>query len=288
MHLFSQTLRLGLLVAALLACATPLSAAHGTLTPDTADAPKPHPGVHVVILGDSNTSIGGDDCTRPRGWNTWFREYFAPATCRSYARSGATWSHTVRTKADELEVTGRLSDDNVVYNQVLRLHTAWTEGRQPAPDLILIMAGTNDAWFKSERPGAYLPTVADAFDVPADTLLARPAGSTLGLTECVRRACLMLHNDFPKALIVLMTPMQTAQAPDELIARTGDLIEGCGLRMGIPVVRMDKESVVRSAREARQTTYTYDGTHTSEAGARSNGLLLARRADALLEAGKQP
>lgn len=288
MHLFSKFLSLGLLLAALPFCTTPLHAARSTSVADSAEAPKSHPDVNVVILGDSNTSIGGDDCTQPRGWNTWFRESFAPATCRSYARSGATWSHTVRTKADELEVTGRLSDDNVVYNQVLRLHTAWTAGNQPVPDLILIMAGTNDAWFKAERPGAYLTTVAEAFDVPADTLLSRPAGRTLGLTECVRRACLMLQSDFPKALIVLMTPMQTTQAPDELIRRTGDLIEGCGGRMGIPVVRMDKESVVRSTQEAQHTTYTYDGTHTSEAGARSNGLLMARRAGALLEARTQP
>ena len=34
--------------------------------------------INVVILGDSNTSIGGDACDNPRGWNKWFKDKFAP------------------------------------------------------------------------------------------------------------------------------------------------------------------------------------------------------------------
>ena len=49
---------------------------------------------HVAILGDSNTWLGGDQCDQPRGWNKWFKDYFAPASCRSYARSGATLTNT--------------------------------------------------------------------------------------------------------------------------------------------------------------------------------------------------
>ena len=105
---------------------------------------------HVVILGDSNTWIGGDDCSQPRGWNYWFCQTAKPASCRSYARSGATWTHTEKTVCDTEEYTEVLSDNNVIYNQVNRLKKAYEAGEQPRPDLIIIMAGTNDAWFRFE------------------------------------------------------------------------------------------------------------------------------------------
>ena len=63
---------------------------------------------HVVILGDSNTSIGGDMCDNPKGWNKWFAEQFDSKSCRSYARSGATWTHTKSTRRNPEQNTGRL------------------------------------------------------------------------------------------------------------------------------------------------------------------------------------
>lgn len=108
--------------------------------------------MHVVILGDSNTFIGGDQCDKPQGWNKWFKELAKPLSCRSYARSGATWTHTSNTVYDIEENTGVLSDNNVIYNQVNRLlKETGEEKTQPTPDLILIMAGTNDLWFASKR-----------------------------------------------------------------------------------------------------------------------------------------
>ena len=56
--------------------------------------------IDVAILGDSNTWIGGDDCDKEKGWNKWFKDFFRPASCKSYARSGATWTNTEVTKAN--------------------------------------------------------------------------------------------------------------------------------------------------------------------------------------------
>lgn len=36
-----------------------------------------HSHLHVVLLGDSNTFIGGDDCDKDRGWSKWFKERFS-------------------------------------------------------------------------------------------------------------------------------------------------------------------------------------------------------------------
>ena len=56
--------------------------------------------MHIVLLGDSNPFLGGDDCDKPEGWNKWFKDLAEPLSCRSYARSGATWTHTSKTAYD--------------------------------------------------------------------------------------------------------------------------------------------------------------------------------------------
>ena len=68
----------------------------------------------------------------------------------NYARSGATWSHTKNTKRDIFSYEEKLSDNNVVLNQVLRLIKDTKELRCSKPDYIFVMAGTNDAWFQNK------------------------------------------------------------------------------------------------------------------------------------------
>ena len=102
--------------------ASPVSLAQESTTSTTA-ANSGHP-MHVVILGDSNTWIGGDDCDKPRGWNKWFADVFQPLSCKSYARSGATWTNTIQTRKNPDEDIAVLGNDNVIYNQIVRLLAA--------------------------------------------------------------------------------------------------------------------------------------------------------------------
>ena len=177
--------------------------------------------LHVVILGDSNTWLGGDDCSKPRGWNKWFNDAMEPASIRSYARSGATWTHTPATTRNTQENIGVLGDNNVISNQVHRLVEASENGRQTTPDLILIMAGTNDVWFNDKRPHALEAT-----------------GDATTLTGAVKLNVELLRETFPQSQIILMTPMQTTAAPVDSIAKAGDLIEAEGLNQGCSVIRM--------------------------------------------------
>ena len=112
-------------------------------------------------------------------------------------------------------------------------------------------------------------------------LLARRPGEVLTLAESVRYSCLLLKRQFPKARLLLVTPMQTTAAPDSLIHQTGDIIEDCGRRLNAVTVRLDRVSQVVSSREARHKVYTSDGTHTSRRGARHIGYLLADKARTL-------
>lgn len=229
----------------------------------------------IAVLGDSNTWLGGDNCDKPKGWTKWFCQAIHPASCRSYARSGATWTNTANTVYDTQEDIGVLGDNNVIYNQVLRLKEAYDSHIQPLPNLIIIAAGTNDVWFLDQRPQALSQAADAAFRSKAidqDT----PASQVLTLAASVKYDCDMLRRFFPEAKILLLTPLQTTAADVKLIHSAGDIIEGCAMKLGADVIRQDKVMKVVSSAERKKHRYTYDGTHTSELGAKSNGEYIAK------------
>lgn len=248
----------------------------------SAQAIASHPDEIVAILGDSNTSIGGDDCASPRAWTyEWVRAY-APASVHSYARSGATWSNVAATKRNTVQKTGILADDNTIYNQVERLAEAIDRGSQDIPTLILIMAGTNDAWFSPKRPGAFSMTPSDAMAMGSDEEIAALApGRLTSIPLAIRNNVVRLQAIAPDADIVLLSPLQSVQAPDSLIARIGDIVEEMGAQLACPAIRLDRDFEINSAAEAKEKVLTYDGTHTSQEGARRLGQFLARRISAL-------
>lgn len=248
----------------------------------TVSAIAQHEHINVAILGDSNTSIGGDSCNKPQGWTMYFKEVFAPASCISYARSGATWTNTVSTKYNIKEVTELLSDDNVIYNQVNRLEEEFKRGRQVLPQLIIIAAGTNDAWFGKARPQRFSKTVQEVFCAPYP-ISGMNVSAVTSLAQSVRYNCERLMQLFPEAQIVLLTPMQSIHIAPATLKQTADIIEAAGHRMGLSVIRQDEESCVYSLREKVRTTFTRDGTHTIPAGARRNGISLAHRIASILE-----
>lgn len=238
--------------------------------------------LRVAILGDSNTSIGGDNCTRPNGWTKWFVERLAPLSCRSFARSGATWTNTPNTRKNVTENTDLLSDDNVVYNQVCRLVEACDSDAQAVPNLIIIAAGTNDAWFSAKRPGLWSKTVGQAFTPSVGFAVNRKPSTVCSLAESVRYTCEMLMQRFPDTQIILLTPLQTVKASYDKIQKVGNIIEECAHRMSIPVVRQDYCCGVYDVRERDKRLRTTDGTHTSIEGAKWNGYFLANQIAALL------
>lgn len=244
----------------------------------TAVAQQP---LDVVILGDSNTWIGGDDCDKLAGWNTWFKDAFQPRSCKSYARSGATWTNTPATRRNTLENIGVLGNDNVIYNQICRLHEAVDSGLQPAPQLIMILAGTNDAWFQKARPRVFAMTPQEAFAADS-TFTSLPVSQIVTLAASVRYGCELLREAYPEARVILLTPFQTVAASVADIVTTGDIIEGCARQMHLSVIRLDQLSGISAAHEKVRRRYTTDGTHTSVMGARQVGNLVARQVSALL------
>lgn len=248
----------------------------------TVCAAAQHPDDTVVIMGDSNTWYGGDDCTGPRAWTKSFNESYRPGAIRSYARSGATWTNVPATRRDVVEVTGRLGDNNVIYNQVERLGDALADGTQQMPTLIIVMAGTNDAWFSTSRPGAFDTSATEAVkSMPDSALIDLAPAQVTSLALSVRQNILRLRRLAPEAMIVLCGPLQCVPAPDNLIIAAGGIIEDTGKLTGCPAIRLDRDFELSSAAEAKKRVLTTDGAHTSIEGARLLGNFIASRIEAL-------
>ncbi|MCQ2251715.1 MAG: SGNH/GDSL hydrolase family protein [Bacteroidales bacterium] len=240
-----------------------------------------HQDINVIIFGDSNTWLGGDNCAKPKGWNTYFKQEFAARSCVSLARSGATWTNTPYTAKNTTEYTNVVSHCNVIYNQVQRLIEQTEKDALPIPDVILIAAGTNDGWFAPKRPNALSKSAEEA--LADSTLNEKPISKITTLAESVVYSTRILQERFPLATIVLLTPMQTIQVKDSTIEQIGDIIEQCAEGLGVFVIRQDKETPIVAAKERLQRKYTYDGTHTSELGARENGKLIAQKVSEFLQ-----
>ncbi len=216
----------------------------------------------IAVLGDSNSWLGGDGCDSPKGWTFYLREILQDAELRSYARSGATWSHTERTGRDSEEYSEIISDNNVILNQFLRLHQDVQASLCPSPDIIILAAGTNDAWFESKyRPGCMAED---------DSL------SPLTVEGAVRFGLNVVRGLYPEAYLLILTPMESTVVADASIKTVARRIEnGCHNFERTTVLRMDTLSPVRSTSERRCLQYTYDGTHTSIAGAKANAQIVA-------------
>lgn len=239
--------------------------------------------LHIAVLGDSNTWLGGDDCSQPRGWTAAFVRALHPASCRSYARSGATWTHTSATSCRPKAYTERLADDNVIFNQMVRMADTCRIGKQPLPDVILIAAGTNDAWFVKARPQIFARSVEEVAEIPDTVLSRREITSLCSLAEAIRFDCLWLMHKFPKAQLVLLTPMQSTAIPLQRLRAVADVIAQTAQALSLCVIRMDRESCVSAAREHKRLTFTTDGTHTTAEGARRNGCYVARKLTEILQ-----
>ena len=133
-------------------------------------------------------------------------------------------------------------------------------------DFIVVMAGTNDAWFLDKRPHALEKTAQQVFSDGEPTISKQPS-TMLTLAESIRYNCELLQRCFPQARIVLVAPLQSVQAARHLGA-VNQIIEDCARQMNIGVIRLDRLSGISSASESKTKRYTTDGTHTSVEGAR--------------------
>lgn len=219
----------------------------------------------IALLGDSMTWIGGDSCQNPTGWSHYLMKSGIAESIDVYARSGATWTNTSHTKAAPSFYSEVLHDDNVVYNQVLRLISNVAEGKAAVPDCIVIFAGANDAWFSSRRPGIFNHG-NEALDIKytSDTDVA----SATSLLSSVALVCDILKQSFPSASYLIVTPLQMSKVSEETVHVVSDIIEKSAGSRGFTVLRADNNVDIKHDVESKTPKHTYDGVHTNPDGAR--------------------
>ena len=241
----------------------------------------------IAILGDSLTWLSlikaGDNTPNANmGWVTHFSKVMKFAELRNYARSGATWSHTANTKYNITEYTQSLSDDNVIYNQVNRLINDVDNNGVTAPDFIFILAGTNDAWYHQYRPDAVADTPVSVMSDESVWLGVKTIGSLTSIPKAMRYVAEMIWNKFPDCQVVVTTPLQSTAFTTDRREAIADSIKGSAEYLSWATIEQDKVCDISRIRESQGYSMTYDGTHTSEAGAKMVGEILASQLTALL------
>ncbi|MDE6342964.1 MAG: SGNH/GDSL hydrolase family protein [Muribaculaceae bacterium] len=216
----------------------------------------------IALLGDSLTWLGGDSCTNPSGWSHYLRESGLADNIEVFARSGATWTNTPESRPDTEAYSEILHPDNVIFNQILRLGKRIEDPGHEAPEIIIIMAGTNDAWFSDRFPMIF------AENETTDTICVSDPAKVTTLSGSVALGCRMLKEMAPECSILIVTPPENAKVSAEAIHHVSDIIEGAALRNGVKVARADRECGITHDSEATSPLFTYDGVHTNPEGAR--------------------
>ncbi len=226
---------------------------------DTVPSPTKLP--RIALLGDSMTWIGGDSCQNPTGWSHILKQSGIADKIDVYARSGATWTNTKSTQLNTSFYSEILHDNNVVYNQAFRLLE-----NAVYPDIIILFAGANDAWFANKRPGIY----DQDNSTEKYTILTDPSTVTT-LEGSIRLVCDILQTNFPNATLLFVTPLQMSKTDPQTIFKVSEIIEKTASQKGCLVIRPDKETAINHEQEAKSPKYTYDGVHTNPEGARILG-----------------
>ena len=217
----------------------------------------------IDLLGDSMTWIGGDNCEKETGWSYYLKRYNPNWQVATYARSGATWTNTKFTKGDVKAYSAVLDNENVIYNQVRRLILDVDNKKASTPNVIVIFAGGNDAMYQRKRPGLF-----NDREVPDGSVENCKPSDFTTLNSSIELGCRLLKEHFPHARIILVTPTEMAKATPEVTAKVGDTIQKIGQKLGIEVLRADKNVNIRQSVEKNKPhKFTYDGIHSNPLGA---------------------
>lgn len=235
---------------------------------------NPLEGLTVLAFGDSITALGGPDSTLPIGWTTQFLTKVQPKKFLNYAHSGATWSHTSSTKYNPNVSTGSIHPDNVIYNQIAKFLLDVAEQPSLAPDLIIIMAGTNDAT-ANYRPYATSKSAAEEFENSNGYITDAELGTLTSIVSAMRYDIETLRTNFPGAQIVVMTPIESTTFTLAKIKDVGKCIYECAEYLGIDCIRLGDHCGIYREMENTTPTFLSDGIHPNENGAKMIGFYAA-------------
>lgn len=224
-------------------------------------------GKNLAFLGDSiimmmdplwDTTPGDN-----RKWDT-LKAKLNAFDLMNLGLGGATWRE--RGDANITDTPTYNSEQSFVSNEVRRLVRLVNAGTRPAPNVIAIACGTNDA----------NTIVTDNFDTVmalsySDLIL--PANEALRGTFFggMRVALEMINANFPDATIILFSPTQAIESlrPLSKLQQTRDAIKKMAEKYACIFVDALAESALTAMYETSSGgKYTYDGLHPNAAKGR--------------------
>ena len=153
----------------------------------------------------------------------------------NYARSGATWSHIASTPYNITDLGGMTSANNVIWNQFNRMMSDISAGDISAPDVVIILAGTNDY----SRP---MGDVNRVFDWSVSYSNLEPTDERLQtVAGAIRYVCELLVKSFPTIRIILATPILRRDDNGNTMLVRNTIVE-CAKRMSIGIIDQTLES----------------------------------------------
>lgn len=232
----------------------------------------------TALLGDSITWLSLSS-NPERGWARYFARNMKFAELRNYARSGATWSNSSTTKVNAEAYSASTTPDNVIFNQLQRLLLDLGNGFKP--DYIVIAAGINDVWFPDARPDALAKTAGEVME-SEQRYSDKDVNTCTSIAESIRLVAELLWQRLPDVQVILLSPMQSTSVEYSKLRQATEIIRGCADYLGWGFISQMDEIPVNRIREKWENRLTYDGTHTSELGARIVGDIISSKIHKLL------
>lgn len=232
----------------------------------------------TALLGDSITWLSLSS-NPERGWARYFARNMKFAELRNYARSGATWSNSSTTKVDAKAYSVSTTPDNVIFNQLQRLFIDLGNGFKP--DYIVIAAGINDVWFPNARPEALARTAGEVME-SEQRYSDKDVSACTSIAESIRLVAELLWQRLPDVQVILLSPLQSTSVEYSKLRHATEIIRGCADYLGWGFISQMDEIPVNRIREKWENKLTYDGTHTSELGAKIVGDILSSKIHTLL------
>lgn len=155
---------------------------------------------------DYNTVLMGDSITDTNVNGKWVTSLLTKVSFKSlnnYARGYCTWTFKNDSSYNIVDTSNTNVGNNIIWNQFNRLVNDVDNNNHPTPDLIIILAGTNDA-IQSKTIG----NINTTFD--GESILDKDITTLTNLCQSIRYTIEAIRAEYPDVKIVLTTPNQLA------------------------------------------------------------------------------
>lgn len=206
---------------------------------------------NVVLMGDSIT----DNVDDYGWWVDIIPEYVEFQSLKNYACGFARWTLASGTTENLTTHKHEAASWNVIWNQVNRLKADVDSGATAIPDVILILAGTNDVSLNQN-----FGTIETAFD--GESILDKSFADIATMAQSIRYTCEYIRSLYPYAQVILATPMQRpGQSESSTAWQCRDIIIGCARNLSLCVIDQMAELGVYGFGESTDPVYLGDWVH---------------------------